>query len=324
MNLDIAHYAAAVGAALADLPDDIRAELLEDLPAHLAEVAAEVEAEGGTLEDRLGPPAAYAAELRATLGASVPPGRGARLSTTVAQAKGRLRTTDRQIGRIIGYASLTEFGRLLRPAWWVLRGYLAAWILCEVVSGGNDSEGALPRLGNSVVGGLIVAIALIIASIWLGRTAGARTKRWQRVSAGLTSAALALFGIGLVVNIDEEASRDYSYYQQEYPGQWVDASWQGGGNLVVVDSKGQVLNQVSVINLDSESYVDAKIHNCDAILAWEYERWPVLARLCRHQGLFPSESPSGDPTAGPTDASTATPSATTTAPAASTTASPTR
>ncbi|MEV6963637.1 hypothetical protein AB0M47_00870 [Hamadaea sp. NPDC051192] len=315
MNLDIAHYAAAVGAALADLPDDIRAELLEDLPAHLSEVAAEVEAEGGTLEDRLGPPAAYAAELRATLGPSAPPARGARLSALVTEAKGRLRTTDRQIGKIIGYASLSEFGQLLRPAWWVVRGYLAAWILCSVVSAGNGPQGALPRIGDSVVGGLIVTVALIVASVWLGRTASTRVKRWQRVGAGLVSAALVLFGIGLLVTVDDAATRDYSSYQ-EYPGQWVDASWQGGGNLVVVDSKGQVLSQVSIINLDSESYVDAKIHNCEAILAWEYERWPVLARLCRHQGLYPSESP--------TDVPTATPSATTTAatPSASATASP--
>ncbi|NUR72682.1 MAG: hypothetical protein HOU81_17845 [Hamadaea sp.] len=316
MNLDIAHYAAAVGAALADLPDDIRAELLEDLPAHLAEVAAEVEAEGGTLEARLGTPAAYAAELRATLGASVPAGGGARLSTLVVQAKGRLRTTDRQIGRIIGYAGLSEFGRLLRPGWWVVRGYLAAWILCEVVSGGSGPEGALPRIGDSVVGGLIVALAMIVASVWLGRTAATRVKRWQRVGSGVVSAGLVLFGIGLLVNVDDQATREYGGgYYGEYPGQWVDASWQGGGNLVVVDAKGQVLSQVSVINLDSESYVDAKIHNCDAILTWEYERWPVLARLCRHQGLYPGDSPTGGPTAAPTVAPTTTPSVTpTTAP----------
>jgi len=308
MNLDIAQYAAAVGAALADLPEGTRSELLEDLPAHLAEVAAEVEAEGGTLEDRLGTPAAYAAELRATLGPSIAPARGSWLRSELAKIRANFRTADVGLGKFIGYASLTEFGRLLRPGWWVLRGYLAAWILGEVVSGASGPEGALPRIGDSVVGGLIVAVALIVASVWLGRTAASRVKRWQRVGSGLVSAALVLFGIGLLVNVDEQATREYGGAYVEYPGQWVDASWQGGGNLLVVDSKGRVLDQVSIINLDSESYVDAKIHNCDAILAWEYERWPVLARLCRHEGLYPSQEPTDSPTAGPS--ATAAPSTT--------------
>ncbi|HJU03296.1 MAG TPA: hypothetical protein VJ966_19030, partial [Actinomycetes bacterium] len=58
----VAGYAAAVRAACADLPGPDRELLLEDLEDHLQEVAAEA---GGTLEERLGRPEAYAAELRA-------------------------------------------------------------------------------------------------------------------------------------------------------------------------------------------------------------------------------------------------------------------
>jgi hypothetical protein len=65
----VARYAAAVRAAVADLGDEERAQLLDDLEAHLHEVAAEP---GATLAERLGPPEAYAAELRAAYGA--PPG----------------------------------------------------------------------------------------------------------------------------------------------------------------------------------------------------------------------------------------------------------
>ena len=66
-------YLAGVREALADLPEDVRDELLEDLPAHFAEVLAEHD---GSLDDRLGPPAAYAADLRAAagLGADAGPG----------------------------------------------------------------------------------------------------------------------------------------------------------------------------------------------------------------------------------------------------------
>lgn len=62
----IARYAAAVRAAVADLPAGERAQLLDDLEAHLAEVAAD---SAVPLTERLGPPEAYAAELRAAYGA---------------------------------------------------------------------------------------------------------------------------------------------------------------------------------------------------------------------------------------------------------------
>jgi hypothetical protein len=70
----VARYAAAVRAAVADLGDEERAQLLDDLEAHLQEVAAE---SGTPLTERLGPPEAYAAELRAAYGAPAPQaGRG--------------------------------------------------------------------------------------------------------------------------------------------------------------------------------------------------------------------------------------------------------
>ncbi|WP_425487277.1 HAAS signaling domain-containing protein, partial [Micromonospora maritima] len=67
---EITDYVDRVRAALADLPPSVRDELTEDLPEHLAEVAAEGD---GALVDRLGPPEAYAAELRTVAGAE--PGR---------------------------------------------------------------------------------------------------------------------------------------------------------------------------------------------------------------------------------------------------------
>ena len=62
---EITAYVEAVRAALSGLPDAIRDELLEDLPEHLAEVAAD---DVGSLTDRLGPPSVYAAELLASAG----------------------------------------------------------------------------------------------------------------------------------------------------------------------------------------------------------------------------------------------------------------
>jgi hypothetical protein len=67
----VARYAKAVRAAVDDLGPVERAQLLDDLEAHLQEVVAE---SGATLTERLGPPEVYAAELRAAYGA---PPRGA-------------------------------------------------------------------------------------------------------------------------------------------------------------------------------------------------------------------------------------------------------
>ena len=67
-NVDVHAYMAAVRIELEDLEPAERDDLLDDLEQHLHEVAAEEE---GTLTDRLGPPAAYAAELR--LSAGLPP-----------------------------------------------------------------------------------------------------------------------------------------------------------------------------------------------------------------------------------------------------------
>ncbi|MHA6621260.1 HAAS signaling domain-containing protein [Pseudonocardia sp. DLS-67] len=63
-------YLDGVRAALADLPAPEVAEILDDVRAHLADLTAELggEADVAALTERLGPPSAYAAELRAAAG----------------------------------------------------------------------------------------------------------------------------------------------------------------------------------------------------------------------------------------------------------------
>lgn len=65
-----AEYIAGVRAALSDLPASEVAEILDDVQSHLADLATELGADAGTtaFTDRLGTPAAYAAELRAAAG----------------------------------------------------------------------------------------------------------------------------------------------------------------------------------------------------------------------------------------------------------------
>ncbi|MBV1849638.1 hypothetical protein [Catellatospora tritici] len=208
---DLDRYVTAVGAALADLPEQAREELLEDLPAHLAEVAAEIEAEGsgGTLADRLGTPGAYAAELRASLGHTGGPGRvGLRTAQWTARWRRRVDALDRRVGPLIGYERAGEFLRSLRPAWWALRGWLLAVFIAQLSDGFRF--GLVPRVGGNLVVGVLLLAGCVIASIWVGRN-GRPQRRPLRLALLAASLGLAMFGVVYYGVADDELSdRDYA------------------------------------------------------------------------------------------------------------------
>ncbi|MBU8858921.1 MULTISPECIES: hypothetical protein [unclassified Micromonospora] len=208
---EITDYVDRVRAALADLPPRVRDELTEDLPEHLAEVAAEGE---GALVDRLGTPEAYAAELRAAAGAGEGrrPARFHRLAEAREQAATQVRLLDRQLGPVLGHATVSDFLRPLRPAWWLLRGWLAALLIGAMLGGGP--LGLLPRPNDNASAGLLLLIGAVVASLWLGRRSAGFTG-WPRRLHRLGTAALLLFGFAVLVDVDRNASSDhYSGYEQ--------------------------------------------------------------------------------------------------------------
>src|SRR6267143_3544062 len=160
---DVATYAASVRAALSDLPSDQAAVLLEDLEDHLLEIAAEA---GGPLTERLGPPEQYAKELRTAYGA-----------TQVDTRRQDPALRDLQLARawLTGsewYRQLRAFLPELRPAWWVLRGYLAALILTAAFSRGY-SLGPIPD--PTTKRGIAEILAAGVA-IWLSVRIGRRSR----------------------------------------------------------------------------------------------------------------------------------------------------
>src|SRR5258705_7146197 len=124
---DIARYAAAVRVALSDLPSAKRDLVLEDLEDHLAEVAAE---SGLPLASRLGPPEEYPAGLRAAYGAGHQASR-LRFPRTRRLLRGALL----QLSGSRGYRAVRDYLPELRPAWWVLRAYLAVLVLAGAAAG---------------------------------------------------------------------------------------------------------------------------------------------------------------------------------------------
>src|ERR1700674_171793 len=119
---DVAPYAAAVRSALASLPEAERASLLEDLENHLAEVAGESEL---SLQERLGKPEEYAADLRSAYGSE----------SNTPSRKRRWALGDRSWALVKAafgtpvYRELRALLPELLPGWWVLRAYLIVLVL---------------------------------------------------------------------------------------------------------------------------------------------------------------------------------------------------
>lgn len=165
----IAGYLAAAAEQLADLPPGERAELLEDLADHLAEIAAD---EGAAFGTRLGAPSEYAADFRASAGypplgtatgSAARPGWIRRSAHDANASFGNLRA---RIGELVsglpGGPTLLGFLPRLRPAWWVFRAWLAALVFGVDWPTGTGGAGAF----------LWTVLFVVLSVVW-----GMRTER---------------------------------------------------------------------------------------------------------------------------------------------------
>ncbi|MBF9134627.1 hypothetical protein I0C86_37715, partial [Plantactinospora sp. S1510] len=242
---EIARYVDQVRAALGDLAPTVRDELLEDLPEHLAEVAAEGE---GSLVQRLGPPEMYAVELRTAAGVAPPVtvvNLDQRIASAVRKGRDRLRGLDSRLGPPIGYVRLSEFLLLLRPAWWVLRGYLAAMLITVMLTG--NSFGLLPRLGGSGLAAILLLAVTVTASIWLGRRTD-RLGRRPRWIVHLGAVLLVFFGL---VGFLEADSRAVDGYENTYSPVYTD-QYSGVQDVYVYDSEGRLLTDVRLFDQNGQ------------------------------------------------------------------------
>jgi hypothetical protein len=203
VGTDVASYIAEVERLLDDLPHEDRLELLEDVREHVTEVAAEDE---GSLADRLGPPGVYTAELRASAG--LPP----RVEPAELTATERLRRAVRAtaLGSLAESAPIRAvrgFMPELRPAWWVVRGYMAAVVIDALIFSPSASDGGLPwpRLDGSSVVGVLLVVVCVALSILAGRATTGR-QRHGMVALFANVAVVALFAAVLPQVQDGPAS----------------------------------------------------------------------------------------------------------------------
>ncbi|MGY1856399.1 HAAS signaling domain-containing protein [Modestobacter sp. SYSU DS0290] len=194
----VQNYLVAVECELSDLPAEERGDLLEDLETHLASLAEEDD--DRPIDVRLGSPVAYAAELRAAAG--LPPRDGARPS------RDRTAELRRWVARAQAHPLGREVHRLqreLRPAWWVLRGYLLIAVPAAL-SGDWDFPFPAP-LGSEALGVLLVPAA-VAGSVWLGRRELSPRLRVPVLAGGALLALVAFFA---VVDASPADSVDYGY-----------------------------------------------------------------------------------------------------------------
>lgn len=197
--LDPVEYARQVRLALDDVAPGLLGELLEDLDEHLAGVAADT---GESLQARLGPPSGYAQELRSAAGlaAPTPPRMGA------AGQLEELRDAAERLGRHEAVQSVLAFLPELRPAWWVLRGWLAV-----VTLGYLSGYHSLLVPFGVLLGPPLIAAAMA-ASVRLGRRAVRRADqdpRQRLVTLG-ANAGLALVAVIALAAVQQQPSPVYA------------------------------------------------------------------------------------------------------------------
>jgi hypothetical protein len=227
-------YLDRVGAVLADLPEEERADLLDELGTHVDEIAAE-----GTssLEARLGSPEDYAAELRASAG--LPPARtGGRV---VARLRAR---TEPWLARPV-VVSAGEFLVALRPAWWVTRGWVAGAALAHLTSSSPWDYSLLPVPGGTI--GFWGTVVAIVVSVQIGRGRIHPANRHWRHTVTAMNVTLAIALLPVLSSLSDASQ--YSVYlgtrRVEVPPQ--EGVYSGGTqvwNIYPYDAAGRMLHDV--------------------------------------------------------------------------------
>lgn len=342
----VAAYVREVRAELADLPLEDVDDLTIGMEADLTELAAECR---GDLAGRLGSTMLYAAELRAAAGLperAVGKGRQrSRLSDALTHARSSFTMLTEQHPWL---RSFTAFLVTLRPAWWVLRGYLAVWALWSLIMG-------MRGIGPHDVIHFTAAIAAIAVSVRVGQ-GWLQERALTRPLLLLANAAAVI--VTLIASTAGVTSGEGNFYEATYtppPGVSLDGAQVG--NIYVYDSDGNRMTGVRLFAQDGQPLgggddafdpngnpmgvvrdgSGAPVTNVYPRALFGRDPWQVVnpADPQMNQGLWtppmsivplmPSATPTSTPTssATPTPAAKATASAATSKPAPHPSASPT-
>jgi hypothetical protein len=288
---EVADFLDKVRARLSDLSDDEREELLGGLEADISELVAD----GGSVAE-LGDPRAYADELRAAAGLErATPRRG--LSVRRPRRSSRELLTellDGSRGRFERWVSAGparlqawEVVQTLRPAWWVLRAWVAAQLV-DSWTGPWEHATLIPRMGDDFTG-LLVLLAAVVASVLVGLR-----KAWPAShSPGSLLARVVLLGLNtfavlqLLIVVDDFPSASY-LHEQAHPCA-VGACGDTSGEGLVND--GQRVRNVFAYDADGNALEGVQLYDQNGRQLAVAHQW---ASRMRYGGRFPTLYPWSD------------------------------
>ena len=221
-----ARYAEQVARLLADLPDEERSDVLQDLEAHLTELGS------ADIEKALGTPEEFVAEFRDSAGLDLSTAKRRRRPDRLRRVAWAMVMWLPRLGlRLVRRMGLTPervewvrstrpvsqgvaYWERFRPVWLMVRGWLAV-SLPAVIWGSTHSfdRFPIPVVAGSTLLGLTLVIALTALSFRADRRRTEGDDRSDRLFTGVT---LALLAVSLVSA--GAVGRPYAVYQEVQTG----------------------------------------------------------------------------------------------------------
>lgn len=279
---DVAAFVARVRESLADLSDEDRLELTEGLEADLTDQVAE---HGGTV---LGDPEAYARELRSAAGFDpVPRRRRLHVPTgrSLAEQLDIVRHLwDDQVARP-RIAPVWTVLVALRPAWWLVRAWVAAVAVARLVPGWYP-YGFVWLPGVHQVLAVVILVVCLAGSTWVGLG-----RLWPGGARGVTPRAVLLALnvvaiVGVPVISGQLEAQSWSRYSQGYneaqrgsDDEGLVSRGQQVCNIAAYDASGQPLTGVQLFDQAGRPLDVACYGQAGRTVPWvlgDVNRWNVF------------------------------------------------
>jgi uncharacterized membrane protein len=246
---DVATYAAAVRAALAPLPESERESLLEDLEDHLAEVASESDV---PLQERLGKPEDYAAELRSAYAG------GAGSTTRRRPVRDTFRSLTASVTGTRSYRAVRAMLPELRPGWWVLRAYLAVLVLAFIFRDGHNLRPIPNPFSSFGLLQILATAAAIVISVRLGRRASS-SRIGVRWAAFAVNVAIALLTVPVLASMSTTHAYSTVYSSDPYSSAIAAGYYYPGfTNIYPYSKDGKPLKDVLLYDQNGKPLMPAK------------------------------------------------------------------
>jgi hypothetical protein len=239
---EIAAFATAVRAQLADLSPDEIDDLTDGLEADLAESVAD------RPNENFGDPSVYAAELRAAAGHQ-PRAAHSHIGGTgilpdlrsiprILRARWRALLERRPI-----LAGAVAMLATLRPVWWVLRGAVLAILLLSPVVGGSYGAPMNGWMWLAVLAGVVVSVQ-VGRGIWLRGRSAKRAVIAANAVVIIAAPLLAATILGAVNNMYN------AYYWESTPSISDGLTYNGVnvGNIYAYDAEGNPIERVQLFD----------------------------------------------------------------------------